>query len=105
MGDNLFADDEEFEIEPEMPLFVISVVSQMVNIPAWTLRLLDKEGLVCPKKTRGQTRLYSANDVKKLRKIYFLMEKKGINMKGIKFLIEIEQQNKKTRKKLLREVG
>ncbi|MCM8778983.1 MAG: MerR family transcriptional regulator [Candidatus Omnitrophica bacterium] len=81
-----------FKIPSDEPVFVISVVSRLVNLPEWTLRILDRQGVVCPKKTRGKTRLYCLRDLEKLVYIRYLMEEKGINIKGIKFILEREEK-------------
>lgn len=81
-----------FKIPLGEPVFVISVVSRLVNLPEWTLRILDREGVVSPKKTKGKTRLYCLKDLEKLIYIRYLMEEKGINIKGIKFILEMERR-------------
>ncbi|MCM8798517.1 MAG: MerR family transcriptional regulator [Candidatus Omnitrophica bacterium] len=81
-----------FKIPLGEPVFVISVVSRLVNLPEWTLRILDREGVVSPKKTKGKTRLYCLKDLEKLVYIRYLMEEKGINIKGIKFILEMERK-------------
>ena len=53
-------------ISPDEPVYVISVVSKLVNLPVWTLRQLDKKGIVCPRRAGRKSRLYSLKDVKKL---------------------------------------
>jgi len=85
-----FLDDYEIEIKPEDPIFVISVVSEMVGIPVWTLRKLDEMGVVCPKRLGKKTRCYSSMQVKKLNYIFFLMEKKKVNISGIKVIIQMK---------------
>lgn len=77
-------------ISPDEPVYVISVASKLVDIPIWTLRLLDREGVVCPKRIGKKSRLYSLKDVKKLEYIRYLMEDKHVNIKGIKIILEIE---------------
>lgn len=79
-----------FKIPSNEPVFVISVVSKLINLPEWTLRILDREGIVCPKKTKGKIRLYCMEDLNKLIYIRYLMEEKGINISGVKFILEKE---------------
>ncbi|MCM8784441.1 MAG: MerR family transcriptional regulator [Candidatus Omnitrophica bacterium] len=81
---------EYFKIPLNEPVFVISVVSKLVNLPEWTLRILDRKGIVRPKKTKGKTRLYCIEDLDRLVYIRYLMEEKGINISGIKFILEME---------------
>ena len=79
----------DVEIEPEDPLFVISVVSKMVGIPVWTLRKLDDMGVVMPKRIGKKTRCYSKIQIKQLGYVHYLMEEKGVNISGIKIILEM----------------
>lgn len=83
--------DRKFDlyINPEDPLFIISVVSQMVNIPIWTLRKLDEMGIVQPKRIGKKTRCYSKIQIQKLSYVHYLMEDKHVNISGIKVILEI----------------
>jgi MerR family transcriptional regulator/heat shock protein HspR len=82
--------DFDFEINPQAPLFVISVVSQMVGIPVWTLRKLDEMGVVQPQRLGKKTRCYSKAQIRKLSYVQHLMCEKGVNISGIKIILEIE---------------
>jgi len=88
MDESIF-DEYEIEMEPDDPLFVISVVSEMVGIPVWTLRKLDELGIVCPKRLGKKTRCYSKIQVKKLGYVHYLMDEKGVNIQGIKMILEL----------------
>lgn len=76
-------------ISPDEPVYVISVVSKLVDLPIWTLRQLDKAGVVCPQRIGRKSRLYSLKDIKKLEYIHYLMEDKHVNIHGIKIILEI----------------
>jgi MerR family transcriptional regulator/heat shock protein HspR len=78
-------------ISPDEPVYVISVVSKLVDLPLWTLRQLDKAGIVSPKRIGRKSRLYSLKDVKKLEYVHFLMEDKHVNIHGIKIIIQKEE--------------
>lgn len=82
----------DIHISPDEPVYVISVVSKLVDLPIWTLRQLDKAGIVCPKRVGKKIRLYSLKDIKKLEYIHFLMEEKGVNINGIKVILELEKK-------------
>lgn len=84
---------EEFDMnfDPEAPLFVISVVSGMLDIPVWTLRKLDEMGIVQPKRLGKKTRCYSIVQIKKLSYVYHLMEIKKVNISGIKLILELKK--------------
>jgi len=78
-------------ISPDEPVYVISVVSKLVDLPVWTLRQLDKAGIVCPKRIGKKSRLYSLKDVKRLEYVHYLMEDKQVNIHGIKVILRIEE--------------
>jgi MerR family transcriptional regulator/heat shock protein HspR len=77
-------------ISPDEPVYVISVVSKLVNLPVWTLRQLDKAGVVSPKRIGKKSRLYSLKDIRRLEYVHYLMEDKQVNIRGIKMILEIE---------------
>jgi MerR family transcriptional regulator/heat shock protein HspR len=79
-------------ISPDEPLYVISVVSKLVNLPVWTLRELDKAGIVSPKRIGKKSRIYSLKEIKKLEYVHYLMEDKHVNIHGIKIIIETESK-------------
>jgi len=77
------------DIDPQAPLFVISIVSEIVHIPIWTLRKLDRMGIVKPKRIGKKTRCYSHVQIKQLSYVYYLMEEKNVNISGIKMILEM----------------
>jgi len=77
-------------ISPDEPVYVISVVSKLVDLPVWTLRQLDKCGVVRPKRIGKKSRLYSLKDVKRLEYVHYLMEEKRVNIHGIRIILEKE---------------
>lgn len=77
-------------ISKEEPVYIISVVSKLVHIPVWTLRQLDKAGVVIPKRVGTKTRLYSMDDMEKLERIHYLMVTKRVNIHGVKIILGIE---------------
>ena len=87
-----YPDEFEINIDPEAPLFIISVVSEMVGIPVWTLRKLDEMGIVEPDRIGKKTRCYSKKQLKTLQYIHFLMEEKGVNISGIKIILELREE-------------
>lgn len=80
----------DIHISPDEPVYVISVVSKLVGLPVWTLRQLDKVGVVCPKRIGKKSRLYSLKDVKRLEYVHYLMEQKHVNISGIRVILEME---------------
>ena len=86
----IYSKDFEININPDEPLFIISVVSDMVRIPVWTLRKLDQMEVVCARRRGKKTRCYSKHQIDKLIYIRYLMEEKHVNISGIKIILEKE---------------
>ncbi len=80
----------DIQISADEPVYVISVVSRLVDIPVWTLRQLDKAGVVKPKRVGKKNRFYSLRDIRRLEYIHYLMEDRGVNIRGIKLILEKE---------------
>jgi len=80
----------DIHISPDEPVYVISVVSKLTDFPAWTLRQLDKAGIVCPKRIGKKSRLYSLKDIKRLEYVHYLLEDRHVNIRGIKMILELE---------------
>lgn len=72
------------------PVYIISVAAKLSGLPCWTLRLLDLEGVVVPVRTDKNRRMYSDQDVAKLEHIRYLTEDRGVNIAGVKLILEIE---------------
>jgi MerR family transcriptional regulator, heat shock protein HspR len=79
-------------ISPDEPVYVISVVSKLVDLPIWTLRQLDKAGIVRPKRVGKKSRLYSLKEVKRLEYVHYLMEEKRVNIHGIKIILQAKEE-------------
>ena len=74
------------------PLYVIGVVAEIVGVEAHTLRYYEKTGLICPQRSRGRVRLYSDDDVERLRAIKTLMNGMGINLAGVGVALNLLQR-------------
>src|SRR5258705_11526042 len=77
--------------DEDMPVFVISVAAQLSGLHAQTLRSYDRLGLVSPGRSAGGGRRYSARDIALLREVQRLSQEEGVNLAGIKRIIELEQ--------------
>ena len=71
------------------PVFIISVAAQMLEVQAQTLRYYERLGLVKPKRTRGNQRVYSHNDLDRVRRIRRLMDDLGVNLAGVEVLLNL----------------
>ena len=76
----------------DAPVFVISVAAELAGMHAQTLRQYDRLGLVRPGRTPGGGRRYSPRDVALLREVQRLSQEDGVNLAGIKRIIELESQ-------------
>lgn len=72
--------------------FVISVAAELTGMHAQTLRTYDRMGLVTPMRTRGGGRRYSRRDISLLRRIQQLSQEDGVNLAGIKTIIQLTEQ-------------
>lgn len=72
--------------------FLISVAAELAGMHAQTLRTYDRLGLVTPQRTSGGGRRYSERDVARLREIQRLSQDEGVNLAGIKRIIELADQ-------------
>ncbi len=76
---------------PDSPVYVISVAAELAGLHAQTLRSYDRLGLVSPGRSAGGGRRYSARDIALLREVQRLSQEEGVNLAGIKRIIELEQ--------------
>ncbi|MEU1675058.1 helix-turn-helix transcriptional regulator [Streptomyces sp. AA8] len=81
-----------YELTDESPVYVISVAAQLSGLHPQTLRQYDRLGLVSPDRAAGRGRRYSARDIEQLRQVQQLSQDEGINLAGIKRIIELENQ-------------
>jgi MerR family transcriptional regulator, heat shock protein HspR len=76
----------------DTPVFVISVAAELSGLHAQTLRGYDRMGLVSPGRTSGGGRRYSMRDIAVLREVQRLSQEQGVNLAGIKRIIELEHE-------------
>lgn len=77
-------------VDFDRPIFVISVAAELAGLHAQTLRSYDRLGLVSPGRSAGGGRRYSARDIALLREVQRLSQEEGVNLAGIKRIIELE---------------
>ena len=77
-------------VDPDSPVFVISVAAELAGMHAQTLRGYDRLGLVRPGRAAGGGRRYSARDIALLREVQRLSQDEGVNLAGVKRIIELE---------------
>jgi len=76
----------------EQRLFMISVVSEMLGIHPQTLRLYEREGFIKPKRSVGNTRLYSEEDVERLEMVLRLTRELGVNLAGVEVILSMREK-------------
>jgi MerR family transcriptional regulator/heat shock protein HspR len=76
----------------DKPVYMISVVAQMLDVHPQTLRLYEREGLVQPSRTDGNTRLYSQEDVERVEKVLNLTRDLGVNLAGVDIILRLQQR-------------
>ncbi len=77
--------------DKKQPCFVISVVSEMLDVHPQTLRLYEREGLITPHRTK-RARLYSEEDVEKLAMILRLTRELGVNRSGVDIILRMRER-------------
>jgi len=77
--------------DDDQPIYLISIVSRMLNVHPQTLRLYEKEGFITPKRTKKQ-RLYSERDVEQLNFILQLTREMGVNRAGVDIILRLRQR-------------
>jgi MerR family transcriptional regulator/heat shock protein HspR len=90
----------QFELTDDTPVYVISVAAQLSGLHPQTLRAYDRLGLVSPGRAAGRGRRYSLRDILILREVQRLSQEEGINLSGIKRILELELAERRTRQLL-----
>ena len=87
---------------PDRPRYMISVAADLVGMHPQTLRMYETKGLVHPGRTPGGTRLYSENDVERLRLIQRLTTELGLNLAGVEHVLRMQDELNRTRARMQR---
>jgi len=82
------------------PVYLISVVAQMLDIHPQTLRQYEREGLVTPSRSNGKIRLYSQCDIDQIKNILYLTRQKGINLSAVEYILDLQNENKKLKEEV-----
>jgi MerR family transcriptional regulator/heat shock protein HspR len=96
------ADDGPRVLNDERPRYMISVAAELVGMHPQTLRIYEQKGLVNPKRTAGNTRLYSDLDVERLRLIQRLTSEWGLNLAGVERVLHMEDELERLRMRMER---
>src|SRR3989344_3796994 len=83
------------KIKRKQGFFSISAVAKMFSVHQQTVRLYEKQGLISPKRSEGNTRLFSEEDIDRLEEIIYLTHELGINLAGVEVIFKLKKQIKK----------
>jgi MerR family transcriptional regulator/heat shock protein HspR len=86
----------------ERPRYMISVAADLVGMHPQTLRIYESKGLIRPKRTAGNTRLYSEADIERLRLIQQLTNDLGLNLAGVEQVLQLQDEVQRMRRTLNR---
>jgi MerR family transcriptional regulator/heat shock protein HspR len=75
--------------------YSISVVAKMFDVHQQTIRLYEKEGLISPSRSTGNTRLFSEEDVNRLEEVINLTHKMGVNLAGVEIILKLQKKIKR----------
>lgn len=84
----------------DAPVYVISVAADLAGLHPQTLRAYEREGLLTPARTEGGTRRYSRRDVDRLRFIRTLTQDEGLNLAGVRVVLEMEEKLEAARRRI-----
>jgi MerR family transcriptional regulator, heat shock protein HspR len=80
------------QVESDRGVFMISVAAELANLHPQTLRMYEARGLIEPKRSSKGTRLYSQEDVEKLRRIQEMTAELGLNLAGVERVLRLEEE-------------
>jgi MerR family transcriptional regulator/heat shock protein HspR len=89
-------------IDDERGVFMISVAAELAHMHPQTLRMYEQRGLIEPKRSPKNTRLYSQRDVERLRRIQQMTSEEGLNLAGVVTVLGLEERIGKLRAELER---
>jgi MerR family transcriptional regulator/heat shock protein HspR len=74
------------------PRYVISVAARMLDLQTYTLRYYEKVGIIEPRRSRGNVRLYSDRDIALLQRVKALVDDMGVNLPGVEVILRMMQR-------------
>ena len=94
--------ESEQRIDEERGVFMISVAAELAEMHPQTLRMYEARGLIAPKRSPRNTRLYSQADVERLRRIQQMTSEEGLNLAGVETVLELERRLERLRSEMAR---
>ena len=93
------ADAKRREPDPRRGVYMISVAAELAGMHPQTLRIYESRGLIEPRRSPKNTRLYSQDDVERLRRIQELTSEMGMNLAGVEKVFELEEEMERMRRR------
>ena len=81
-------------------VYIISVAAELAGVHPQTLRIYERKGLLRPARTAGNTRRYSQRDIDRLRMIQRLTQEEGLNLAGVKMIVQMEDEVDRMRQRM-----
>jgi MerR family transcriptional regulator, heat shock protein HspR len=94
--------DKKRGMDEERGVFMISVAAELAEMHPQTLRMYEARGLITPKRSPKNTRLYSQADVERLRRIQEMTSDQGLNLAGVETVLELERRLERMRAEMAR---
>ncbi len=88
------------ERERKRPVYMIGITAQITGMHPQTLRFYERLGLVNPSRSQGKTRLYSDEDIERLKKIQHLTQEMGINLAGVEVVLNLLERMESMRREM-----
>jgi MerR family transcriptional regulator/heat shock protein HspR len=82
----------DVDISPEEPVFPFNIACELLHLHYWTLHEILREGIVKPRGKAKKKKLLSYKDMKKLKIIKHLIDDEGVNIKGVKIILEMRHE-------------
>jgi MerR family transcriptional regulator, heat shock protein HspR len=87
-------------VDEERGVFMISIAAELAEMHPQTLRMYEARGLIAPKRSPKNTRLYSQRDVERLRRIQHMTSEEGLNLAGVETVLALEERVERMRSEL-----
>ena len=86
------SDPDDQSVPDDEPCYVISIAARLVGMHQQTLRYYERAGLIEPKRTSGNIRMYSNQDIQRIRQTQRLVDELGVNLAGVDIILRMSEQ-------------